>query len=306
MNGVVLRVEGLTKFYGPVRALHDLTLSVRRGEVYGFLGPNGAGKTTTVSLILGLIRPTAGRIELLGHDTRRGRRKVLRRVGAIVERPAFYPHLSGADNLRVAAWELGGVPEVRITQLLERVGLADRADDKVKGYSTGMVQRLGLAAALLNEPELLFLDEPTSGLDPAGQAEIRALIRELAEEGVTVFLCSHLLHEVEQVCHRVGILNKGELIAEGAVEELLRRKEVIQVRVADLERAAALLRRLAWVQGVRREDDRLLVEAPIARSAEVNAALARQGLYASEIRPLETTLEAFFLQVTQEEADNGS
>ncbi len=306
MNGVVLRVEGLTKFYGPVRALHDLTLSVRRGEVYGFLGPNGAGKTTTVSLILGLIRPTAGRIELLGHDTRRGRRKVLRRVGAIVERPAFYPHLSGADNLRVAAWELGGVPEVRITQLLERVGLADRADDKVKGYSTGMVQRLGLAAALLNEPELLFLDEPTSGLDPAGQAEIRALIRELAEEGVTVFLCSHLLHEVEQVCDRVGILNKGELIAEGAVEELLRRKEVIQVRVADLERAAALLRRLAWVQGVRREDDRLLVEAPIARSAEVNAALARQGLYASEIRPLETTLEAFFLQVTQEEADNGS
>ncbi len=306
MNDVVLRIEGLTKFYGPVRALHDLTLSVRRGEVYGFLGPNGAGKTTTVSLILGLIRPTAGRIELLGHDTRRGRRKVLRRVGAIVERPAFYPHLSGADNLRVAAWELGGVPEVRIAQLLERVGLADRADDKVKGYSTGMVQRLGLAAALLNEPELLFLDEPTSGLDPAGQAEIRTLIRELAEEGVTVFLCSHLLHEVEQVCHRVGILNKGELIAEGAVEELLRRKEVIQVRVADLERAAALLRRLAWVREVRREDDRLLVEAPIARSAEVNAALARRGLYASEIRPLETTLEAFFLQVTQEEADNGS
>ncbi|RMF33071.1 MAG: ABC transporter ATP-binding protein [Chloroflexi bacterium] len=305
MDDLVLRVEGLTKFYGPVRALHDLTLSVRRGEVYGFLGPNGAGKTTTVSLVLGLIRPTAGRIELLGHDTRRGRRKVLHRVGAIVERPAFYPHLSGADNLRVAAWELGGVPEARIAQLLERVGLADRADDKVKGYSTGMVQRLGLAAALLNEPELLFLDEPTSGLDPAGQAEIRALIREMAEEGVTVFLCSHLLHEVEQVCHRVGILNKGELIAEGAVEELLRRKEVIQVRVADLERAAALLRRLDWVREVRREDDRLLVEAPIARSAEVNAALARQGLYASEIRPLETTLETFFLQVTQEEAGDG-
>jgi ABC-2 type transport system ATP-binding protein len=310
---VVLRTQGLTKYYaGGVRAVQDLDLTVRQGEVYGFLGPNGAGKTTTISIILGLIAPTAGEVELLGRrlPTARGVgsigdneewRRVLRRVGAVVEEPAYFPFLSGRDNLAVAARELGGAAEERIGKLLNLVELEGQAGRKVKTYSQGMKQRLALAMALLNAPQILFLDEPTNGLDPAGQREIRALISRLAQEGTTIFLCSHLLHEVEQICDRVGVLKQGVLIAEGAVTALLRRGQWIQLRLAETATGAEVVRELAWVGQVRVEGDRLMVEAPVERSSEINAALAERSLYAAEIRPLDTTLESFFLEITEAE-----
>src|ERR671936_2521604 len=201
----VLRTFDLTKKYGPALAVDRVNLSVRAGEVYGFLGQNGAGKTTTMRMLLGLIRPTAGRAEVLGLPP--GHPAGLARIGAMVETPAFYPYLSGRDNLEVIARH-ARVPRPRITAVLERVGLADRAGDRFSGYSLGMKQRLGVAAALLKDPDLLILDEPTNGLDPVGMAETRDLIRELGAEGKSVLLSSHLLGEVQQICDRVGVVFK--------------------------------------------------------------------------------------------------
>lgn len=250
MADVVLRTEGLSKRYpGGVQALRDLNLTVRRGELFGFLGPNGSGKTTTVSMVLGLVVPTAGRIELLGQplvhkavppeDKRRA--QVLRRVGAVVEGAPHVPFLSGRDNLCVAARELGGVPRGRVDALLDLVGLEKQASRKAKTYSLGMKQRLALAMALLNKPEMLFLDEPTNGLDPAGQQEIRLLMTRLIGEGATIFLCSHLLHEVEQVCTRVGVLKEGRMIAEGKVADLLRRTSRLRLRLPEADSGAKVL-----------------------------------------------------------------
>jgi ABC-type multidrug transport system ATPase subunit len=299
----VLLIEDLTKIFpGPVLAVNRLSLSVSRGEVFGFLGPNGSGKTTTISMILGLIRPTGGRITLLGAKVAgigaTGARRILRRVGAVTERSSQYPYLSGRDNLAVAALELGGIPENAIDRVLDLVGLRDAGSRRAQTYSHGMRQRLGLAAALLNEPEILFLDEPTTGLDPAGQHEIRELIVRLAREGKTIFLCSHQLHEVEQVCSRVGVLKKGELIAEGAVEALLRHRSLIRVRVPDPPVAATALAHIDWIRDRKPDGAYLLVEAPLERAAEVNAALAGAGIFASEIRQEADSLESFFLEIT--------
>ncbi len=304
-SDVVLRTVGLGKRYGRRLALVDLNLEVRRGHVYGFLGPNGAGKTTCISLILGLISPSGGHVEMFGMDTRTQLSQALRRTGAVLEGPAFYPNLSGRDNLRTWGAISGGILSRRIDEVLGSVGLAARGGDKVRGYSLGMKQRLALAGALLHDPELLLLDEPTNGLDPAGMREFRGLIRELGRSGKTVFVSTHLLNEVEQVCDQVAIIKDGRLITQGSVKELVHGGETMELRVTDLPRAAQILEALEWVGSVTREDSRLLVEAPRERASELSKALAEQQVYLSEMRPRESSLEDFFLEVTSTEGGGG-
>jgi ABC-2 type transport system ATP-binding protein len=304
-SDVVLRTVGLAKRYGRVPALSDLNLEVRRGRVYGFLGPNGAGKTTAISLILGLLRPTDGRVEIFGLDARSHLSEALHRTGAILEGLAFFPLLSARDNLRIWSAVAGNVPEPRIGEVLELAGLTARAGDKVRTYSQGMKQRLALAAALLHDPELLVLDEPTNGLDPAGMREFRDLIKELGRQGKTVFVSSHLLGEVEQMCDDVGIVKNGRLVTQGSVVELLRRGESLLMRATDPDGALRVLRAIDWVGEVTRQDDHLLVEAPLERAAELSKALAQQEIYLAELRPRESTLEEVFLEVTGDEGADG-
>ncbi|MCG8347410.1 MAG: ABC transporter ATP-binding protein [Chloroflexales bacterium] len=294
----VICTERLTKHYKRRIAVDNLSLEVRRGEVFGFLGPNGAGKTTTILMLLNLVKPTSGRALVLGHNVQQNPVTALRRVGAMIEAPAFYPYLSGRDNLRVLA-RADGLSDARITPALAAVELESRARDRFGSYSQGMKQRLAIAATLLADPELIILDEPTNGLDPAGTVEIRALIRSLAEGGRTIFLCSHLLHEVEQVCQRVAILKEGRMVAEGRVEQLLRRGQGIQVRVAsEPTQALALLRAIPWVSAVEQCGDMLLIDAPNNRAPEINALLAHDGVLVAEMRAREASLEEFFLEVT--------
>jgi ABC-2 type transport system ATP-binding protein len=301
----IIRTYDLTKRFKNLTAVDQITFAVRRGEVFGFLGPNGAGKTTTIAMLLGLVRPTAGSAEVLGHDIRRGLSTALRRVGAIVETPAFYPYMSGIDNLRIFARIDGGDSEAHIPSILEQVGLIKRGKDKVGTYSLGMRQRLGLAAALLGDPELLILDEPTNGLDPAGMQEMRVLIRRLSEEqGKTVFLSSHLLHEVEQVCDRVLILNKGQVIAQGEVKDLLSQAHALKLRIEKPAEADEILSGVDWVQSTNLEGDWLHVQAPPERAPELLAVLAAHSLYPFEVHPVVSTLESVFLDLTNERAEN--
>ena len=299
---VVLRTVGLSKRYGRLLALQEMNLEVRRGQVYGFLGPNGAGKTTTIALILGLIAPSDGHVEMFGLDTRTHLSEALRRTGAILEGQAYYPHLSGRDNLRVWSALSGGVTAKRIDEVLDLVGLLGRSGDKVRTYSQGMKQRLALAAALMHDPELLVLDEPTNGLDPAGMREFRQLIRELGQLGKTVFVSSHLLGEVEQMCDHVGIVKGGRLLTQESVTTLRRQGEALEMQVTDPDRATQVLEGLEWVAGVNRQDNRLVVDAPRDRAADLSRALAEHQIYLHELRPREGSLEEFFLEVTGEEA----
>lgn len=216
-----IETQGLTKHYGKHTAVEMLDLQVPQGVVFGFLGRNGAGKTTTIGMLLGLLRPTEGQAWLLGHDIRRSLRVALRRTGVLLDRPAFYPYLSGQENLWVVAQALGGGAPGRIGEVLEVVELAERASDRFATYSAGMKQRLGLAAALLNDPDLLILDEPTTGLDPVGQRDIREMVRRLAREtGKTIFFSSHQLREVEQICDYVAVIDRGRLAAQGPLTEV--------------------------------------------------------------------------------------
>lgn len=303
---VVIRTIDLTKRFGVVIAVDHLNLEVYRGEVFGFLGPNGAGKTTTIAMLLALLRPTTGSAEVMGHDLRWQPRQALHQVGALVE-AAFYPHLSARDNLWVMAqMSGGGISDQVIGETLELVGLAKRARDRFSTYSTGMKQRLGLAAALIHDPGLLILDEPTNGLDPGGMREIRQLLRQLAkEQNKTVFLSSHLLHEVEQICDRVLILDQGRTIAMGPVNELLRQEGRIELQVSQPTRAQSILESLDWVTAVRVQEDALLVEAPAHRAADVTAALATEGLYLHRLQVVERSLESFFMDVTGEDSTPG-
>ncbi|NWG19721.1 MAG: ABC transporter ATP-binding protein [Chloroflexi bacterium] len=295
---VVIRTEELTRRFGTRVAVDRVNLEVRQGEIFGFLGPNGAGKTTTIGMLLGLIKPTSGRAFVLGHDIQREAAVALRDVGAMIEAPAFYPYLSGRDNLRVLA-RASGLPDSRADETLAHVDLATRGRDRFSTYSQGMKQRLGIAAALLHRPRLIILDEPTNGLDPAGQLEIRSLVRSLAGSGRTVFLCSHMLHEVEQLCQRVAILKQGRIIAQGEVATLLRRGVLVRT-MGERERAAALLRAAPWIAGVSDHADALLIDAPNDRTADINALLTSGGVPVAEIRSYEASLEEFFLEVTAE------
>jgi ABC-2 type transport system ATP-binding protein len=297
-NDTVLRLHGLSKSFGSLVAVKDVNLELRRGEVFGFLGPNGAGKSTTVGMILGLIAPTAGSIELFGVKQNGNRWAALRRIGAIIEEPAFFPYLSGWDNLEVLARSIGGISNDRIKEVLERVNLLERARDQYGHYSMGMKQRLGIASTLLRDPELIILDEPTNGLDPAGTKEIRDLIPTLAHESRAIFLCSHLLHEVELICQRVAIIKRGTIIANAPVKELLAQGSRLQIKIADLERAADVLRSLGWVKSVQNEGGYLVVDAPADSGARVSQALAEKGLFVSELTNRTVSLENVFLELT--------
>jgi ABC-2 type transport system ATP-binding protein len=299
----VIRTWELTKRYGKTMAVDGLTMEMPRGEVFGFLGPNGAGKTTTIAMLLGLVYPTSGGAEVLGCDIRKGLGPALRRTGATIETPAFYPYLSGRDNLHVAGLSTGGISLRRIDEVLERVGLAERAADLFKTYSMGMKQRLALAAALLNDPNFLILDEPTNGLDPAGIQQTREMLRQMVDEqGKSVFLSSHLLHEVQQVCDRVVIIDRGHVIAQGRVADLLRQREAIEVELteAEVEQAAAVLQGLHWVQAVRLDGTRIHVSASAERSREVAEALAAAGIFPTQLVRVSSTLEDLFLTLTRD------
>jgi ABC-2 type transport system ATP-binding protein len=297
---VVLRTRGLVKRFGSLTAVDHLDLEVRRGEVVGLLGPNGAGKSTTIGMILGLVRPTDGTAEVMGHDVWRDRENALAGSGAIVETPAFYPYLSGRDNLVALALIRGGGSRARVDPLLERVGLSARAKSKYRTYSLGMKQRLGIASTLLSDPPLVILDEPANGLDPAGQREIRELVRELAKEEHGVLLASHLLYEVEQICDRVLVINKGKLIASGTIAEVTAGAGTIEISVSDPARAAATLRGLPGITDVRETSGGVTVTAEPARGADVNRALATAGLFAGAIVPHKSSLEDVFLDITDD------
>jgi ABC-type multidrug transport system ATPase subunit len=296
----LVEVSGLTKRYGGTLAVDGVDLTVLPGEVYGFLGPNGAGKTTTLRILTGLIAPTSGSVRVLGGQP--GESGVLGRTGSMIESPAFYPYLSGLDNLRLLA-EYAGVSRQRIDEVLELVDLADRAKDRFSTYSLGMKQRLGVAAALLKDPELVILDEPTNGLDPAGMRDMRRLIRELGTEGRTVLLSSHLLGEVQQICDRVGIINAGRMVAEHNVDELRGEQELV-VRATPREDAQRLLTRFG---SVHQYDDTLRVQVDPAKAAEVNRALVEAGIEVSELHTAERALEDIFFELTtaKEQSDVG-
>jgi ABC-2 type transport system ATP-binding protein len=295
---LVIETRGLTKRYGDALvAVDGLDLRVRRGEVYGFLGPNGAGKTTTLRMLLGLVRPTSGAATVLGAPP--GAASGLARLGALVEAPAFYPYLSGRDNLRVLAGH-AGVPRARIDAVLAEVGLAGRGGDRIATYSLGMKQRLGVAAALLKDPELLILDEPTNGLDPAGMAEMRTFIRSLARGGRTVVLSSHLMGEVEQVCDRVGVIRAGTLVAEGTVQQL-RGRAGLRVRAEPRAGAAQLIAGQPDVAAVATADGWLDVDVDPVHAPAINRALVQAGFAVAELAPRQASLEDVFLELTATE-----
>ncbi len=313
----ILRTHQLTKRFGARLAVQDLSLEVRRGDVFALLGPNGSGKTTTLRMLLGLVWPTSGDITVFGRSfaSEAWRQAALRRIGAVVEQPTFYPYLNARENLRgiatFAGLSFSDATNARITWALEQVGLAARAHDTYRKYSLGMKQRLGIAAARLTDPELVILDEPTNGLDPAGISEVRALIARLAQRGVTVLLSSHLLYEVQQVCTRVAIIQSGRLIAQGDVRELLQasRGVLLTFDQADgAHRAAQALHeaRLPWApfasyihaDPTTNASWQLLVSAPHERAADLNALLVGAGVTPAEVRRHEASLEQYFLSLT--------
>jgi ABC-type multidrug transport system ATPase subunit len=292
----VVEATGLTKHYGTgIVAVQSLDLNVFRGEVYGFLGPNGAGKTTTLRMLLGLIRPTAGGARVAGAHP--GSPLSLGKVGAIIETPAFYPYLSGYENLRVMAG-LCGAPASRIATTLDQVELTPRAKHKFSTYSMGMKQRLGVAAALLKEPELLILDEPTNGLDPQGMADMRNLIIQLGQGERTVLISSHLLNEVELMCTRVGVIQKGRMVAEGTVDEL-RGAARLTIRADPVEKARALLEaELGAGSVIANDDGSLSLKVDLGRTADINRTLVQAGLAVTELRAVTQSLEEVFMELT--------
>jgi ABC-2 type transport system ATP-binding protein len=302
MNGTAIRTERLTKRFGAVEAVRDLDLEVREGDLFGFLGPNGSGKTTTVRMLLGLVFPTSGRVELLGQTMPRAGRAALAQVGSLVEGPAFYPHLSGRANLSLLdAAGPGGARASRrrrIDGALERVGLDTVGRRPVKAYSSGMKQRLGLAAALLRSPRLLVLDEPTNGLDPQGMREIRDLLAELVAGGTTVFLSSHLLAEVELICTRAAIVNRGRLVAQDRVEALLAPTGRVRVSTPDPARAAELAAGLPGIELGERRGEELVVHLDGTQPEALNRLLVAAGVPVRELVVERPSLEDVFLALT--------
>jgi ABC-type multidrug transport system ATPase subunit len=297
---IVLKTRGLSKRFGRRWGAKDLNLEVHRGDVFCFLGPNGAGKSTTIRMILTLLRPTAGSIEMFGLDLHRNRSAVLSRVGGIVERPDFYLYLTAYKNLEILASMTCRVQKDAILEALEVVGLRSRAFEKVRTFSHGMKQRLGIAQALLTRPELIILDEPTAGLDPQGMKEVRELIRKLSlEREMTVFLSSHLLSEVEQVATRMAVINRGELVAQGPVSELLVREATdYSMEVSPVGTALDLLGGLPWAQVLSVEDRTLRVRIPSGRAPELNRLLVAGRVEVSSFYP-QRTLEDYFLKITE-------
>jgi ABC-2 type transport system ATP-binding protein len=297
---IVLRTRGLSKKFGERWAAKDVNIEVHQRDVFCFLGPNGAGKSTTIRMILTLLRPTSGSIEIFGKDLHRYRSTVLSRVSGIVEKPDFYGYLSAYKNLKILGSMTCPVRRDEIMESLEVVGLKSRAFEKVKTFSHGMKQRLGIAQALLTKPELIILDEPTAGLDPQGMKEVRELIKRLSREsGMTIFLSSHLLSEVEMVATRMAVIHHGELIAQGIVSELLDREAMdYAIEVSSLPLASELLAKLSWLKVLSAENGKIEVRMEPGRSSEVNRFLIMNNVEIFSFSP-HRTLEDFFLKVTE-------
>jgi ABC-2 type transport system ATP-binding protein len=301
-DALPVSARGLFKRYGELIAVDHVDLTVEKGDVFGYLGPNGAGKTTSLRMLLGLIRPTEGSIELFGRDPQVDGAKALQGVAGFVEGPTFYPYLTARRNLRLLAAYDEGDSRSRIEAMLDLVELRDRGDDKVGGYSHGMRQRLGIAAALLREPKLLLLDEPTTGLDPAGMRDMRDLVRRLAGEGITVLLSSHLLAEVEELCNRVAIIRKGRIVYEGALNELLATAATgYSLRSPQLERARALLLNQAGIGEVTSVDGSLRFQADEDAVAALSIALGQARIAVTALVPETASLEELFLGMTEGE-----
>jgi ABC-type multidrug transport system ATPase subunit len=295
MDATIVSTERLTKTFGPRTAVDAVDLTVRRGEVYGFLGPNGAGKTTTLRMLLGLVRPTSGRATV--HGLRPGDPAAVARTGSLVEGPGFYPYLSGRENLRVLA-RYRGLADRAVDRVLERVDLADRGRDRFKAYSLGMKQRLGVAAALLGEPDLLVLDEPTNGLDPAGMADMRSLLVDVAAGGQTVLLSSHLLAEVQEICDRIGIISGGRLLVESTVADL-RGSTGIRLVARPLDRALAVAMAVLGDDAVEVDGTALRVAGSAEQAPELARALVGAGVDITELVPMERSLEDVFFDLTR-------
>jgi len=297
-----VRTVGLTKRYGELTAVDGLTLEVPAGSVFGFLGPNGAGKTTTLRMMLGLIRPTAGRVELFGHDPWRDGARALEWVGGFVEAPRFYPYLSGRENLRLlAALDGRRFIERRIDQLLETVDLAGAADQRVGGYSHGMGQRLGIAAALLRDPRLLILDEPTTGLDPAGIRDMRLLISRLNGEGITVLLSSHQLSEVQEVCTDVAIIRAGRVAFSGSLKQLQAAGSSYRLRTSDNARARALVEASEGLTLLRSEEGELALAGDERAIGALSIELGKAGIAIYNLASYGPSLEEIFFALTEQQ-----
>jgi ABC-2 type transport system ATP-binding protein len=297
---VVLRTRNLSKSFGKRWAVRDLNIHVCRGDIFSFLGPNGAGKSTTIRMILTLLMPSSGSIEIFGEDLQKNRSAVLSRVCGIVEKPDFYLYLSAYQNLEILGSMTRSIRSHEIMEGLELVGLTSRAFEKVKTFSHGMKQRLGIAQALLTKPELIILDEPTAGLDPQGMKEVRDLVRKLsAESKMSIFLSTHLLSEVEQVATRMAVINRGELIAQGSVPELLGREPTdYSIQVWPDNAALELMRKLSWVEVLSSEIGKVEVRIEGGRASELNRFLITNGIEVTSFYP-HRTLEDFFLKITR-------
>jgi ABC-2 type transport system ATP-binding protein len=298
-----VELRGLVKEYGDLVAVNGVDLTVERGDVYGYLGPNGAGKTTSLRMMLGLIRPTAGSVRLFGRDPLQTVH-ALDGVAGFVEAPRFYPYLTGLRNLELLASFDGRGARDRIADALDTVELADRAGDRVGGYSHGMQQRLGIAAALLREPRLLLLDEPATGLDPAGMRDMRRLIRRLADGGMTVLLSSHLMPEVEELCNRVAIIRSGAIVYEGAIADLKQTAgSRYHLHTTDDERALAVCQAQPGIDDVRMEASAVAFEANEEAVAELSVALVEAGALIRSLVPQTATLEELFFKLTEDPAE---
>jgi ABC-2 type transport system ATP-binding protein len=299
-SDVVLRTIGLSKRYKQRWAVSDVSLEVHRGEVFGFLGPNGAGKSTTIRMMLSLVRPTQGEVVMFEKPLRTHREQVLARVGGLVESADFYNYLSARRNLEIVGALRGGCSAAHIAEVLELVGLTHRADEKVKTFSHGMKQRLGLAQALLGWPEFLVLDEPTTGLDPHGIKEVRQLIKHLsAERGITIFLSSHLLSEIEQTATSMAIINRGKLVVQGKVHELLEQGgSIVTLDASPVEQAIAIVRQFPGIERMQTNGRTIEVRMPAAAVASLNERLVRAGVQVHALIP-KRSLEDYFLSITQ-------
>jgi ABC-type multidrug transport system ATPase subunit len=297
---VVLRTRDLSKKFGKRWAVKDLNINVYRGDIFAFLGPNGAGKSTTIRMILTLLRPSSGSVEIFGKDLHGNRSIVLSRVCGIVEKPDFYLYLSAYKNLEILGSMTRRIRSREIMEVLDLVGLTLRAFEKVKTFSHGMKQRLGIAQALLTKPELIILDEPTTGLDPQGMKEVRDLIKELSTESkMTIFLSTHLLSEVEQVATRMAVINRGELIAQGSVSELLDREPTnYSIQVSPDDSALEVVLKLPWVEVLSSERGKIEVRVEGGRASELNRFLITNGIEVASFYP-HRTLEDFFLKITK-------
>lgn len=297
----VIEVTHISKYYNELKAVDDLSFTVHQGDVYGFLGQNGAGKSTTIRMLLTLIQPTAGRIEFFGMNLQQHRREILKQVGAVIERPDLYKYLTAFENLSIFA-RLSGVrlSNKELMDQLERVGLQERAHSKVKTYSQGMKQRLGIAVALVHNPKVIILDEPTNGLDPQGIADIRHLIRQLSHDhGKTVLISSHLLHEIEMTANRMIIIHKGRKVTEGVVQEMIDPSNMqVEVRVSNPEHTLAQLQTSMWKAYLKEhEQDRLVLQLSQQQIPALTADLVSMGAFITALQP-KHSLEARFLALT--------